>query len=247
MRINTTPRSSWSRSRPVTLAATRVPGSTRVRDSSCDCSPRTRTGPPGTASSRSSAASEPPVSVPVTTTPAPATRKLRSIHSRGRPRSTLGPAASRAEARAARSSSSPMPAGAATSTIGQEAPTVPARCPSTSERASSTSSGSAMSTRVRATTPWRTSSRSSTARCSSDWGIHPSSPATTRRATSNPPTPASMLRTNRSWPGTSTNPTRCPFTSAQANPRSMVRPRSFSSCQRSGSRPVSARTSVDLP
>jgi hypothetical protein len=59
---------------------------------------------------------------------------------------------------------------------------------------------------------------------------------------------ASMVATNRSWPGTSTNATVAPEGSAvQANPRSMVMPRRRSSAHRSGSVPVSARTSVDLP
>ena len=54
--------------------------------------------------------------------------------------------------------------------------------------------------------------------------------------------------TNRSCPGTSTNATSAPEGSVvQANPRSIVMPRRRSSAHRSGSIPVSARTSVDLP
>ena len=59
---------------------------------------------------------------------------------------------------------------------------------------------------------------------------------------------SSMLLTNRSWPGTSTMLTSPPLGRAsQANPRSMVIPRSFSSMRRSGSIPVRAWTRVDLP
>ena len=65
-------------------------------------------------------------------------------------------------------------------------------------------------------------------------------------------TTASMLRTNRSCPGTSTKPNRSrsmdgPGSSAWANPRSMVMPRRFSSCRRSASMPVSALTSAVFP
>ena len=49
-------------------------------------------------------------------------------------------------------------------------------------------------------------SRSTIARCSRVCGITPSSAATTRRTKSIPVAPASMLCTNFSWPGTSTNP-----------------------------------------
>ena len=86
------------------------------------------------------------------------------------------------------------------------------------------------------------------ARCSRVCGITPSSAATTSSARSMPPTPASMFLMKRSWPGTSTMLTsRPPGSVHQAKPRSMVRPRAFSSAQRSGSMPLSASTSVLLP
>src|SRR5690625_7847616 len=57
-----------------------------------------------------------------------------------------------------------------------------------------------------------------------------------------------MSATNRSRPGTSTNETsRAEGNSIQAKPNSMVRPRWRSCAHRSGSMPVKARTSVDLP
>ncbi len=62
-----------------------------------------------------------------------------------------------------------------------------------------------------------------------------------------PPTPASIVRTNFSCPGTSTNAIRVSPTTACAKPSSIVIPRAFSSFSRSGSIPVSARTSVLLP
>ncbi len=61
-------------------------------------------------------------------------------------------------------------------------------------------------------------------KCSRVWGITDSSAATTKRTASMPPAPASMLRTNRSCPGTSTNETRTPSHSACAKPRSIVMP-----------------------
>ena len=72
--------------------------------------------------------------------------------------------------------------------------------------------------------------RRRSARCSSDCGFHPSSAATTNSTSRTGPTPASMLRMNRSWPGTSTNPISRPEGSVHhAYPRSIVSPRRFSS------------------
>ena len=54
--------------------------------------------------------------------------------------------------------------------------------------------------------------------------------------------PATMVRTKRSWPGTSTTLRRAPDgSSSSAKPSSIVMPRSFSSRRRSVSLPVSAR------
>src|SRR5579863_8710712 len=89
-------------------------------------------------------------------------------------------------------------------------------------------------------------------KCSRVCGLMDSSAAMTSNTRSMPPTPASMLRTKRSWPGTSTNPRRkiSPLSagmSAWAKPRSMVMPRRFSSARRSASIPVKALTSAVLP
>ena len=68
------------------------------------------------------------------------------------------------------------------------------------------SGSSTRSIRVSATTAEPTPSRRQISMCSRVWGITDSSAATTSSTTSNPEAPASMLRTKRSWPGTSTKP-----------------------------------------
>ena len=168
--------------------------------------------PPGATTTWSPVATAPSVSVPVTTVPLPLAANTRSTHSRGP--SAVGGRRRRAAARspsAAASASSPRPGGAATGTIGAPARNVPATRSATSSAASSTRSGSSStSTFVRATTPWRTPTSSRIRRCSSLCGFHPSVAATTNRQASTPPTPASMLRRKRTWPGTSTKLTASP-------------------------------------
>ncbi|HSG75252.1 MAG TPA: hypothetical protein VLA30_03865 [Burkholderiales bacterium] len=85
-------------------------------------------------------------------------------------------------------------------------------------------------------------------RCSRVCGITPSSAATTSSARSIPVTPAVMLRTKRSCPGTSMKAMGSPPDCGRyAKPRSIDMPRRFSSGSRSVSTPVSARTSAVLP
>ena len=63
-----------------------------------------------------------------------------------------------------------------------------------------------------------------------------------------PVAPATIVRTNRSWPGTSTSDSRRPEgSSSGAYPSAIEIPRSRSSGSRSVSTPVSARTSAVLP
>lgn len=131
---------------------------------------------------------------------------------------------------------------ALTATAGRSARDVRA---SSARACASAAAGSARSARLITSSPCRTPSAPSAARCSADCGFHPSSAATTIIAAGTGPTPASMFVTNRSCPGTSTNATG--GSSVHANPRSMVMPRRRSSAHRSGSIPVSARTSVDFP
>ena len=100
---------------------------------------------------------------------------------------------------------------------------------SRSRASSIASSGSIRSLRVTTSRPCRTPSATSASRCSPVCGIQPSSAATTSSTAGTGPTPASMVVTNRSWPGTSTNATGPDGRSVQANPRSMVMPRRCSS------------------
>ena len=204
--------------------------------------------PAGSASSESETLTSPPVRVPVTTVPEPLAAKTRSIHSRGRPRSAAGGAATSRSSRAAVRSSAPIPATMSTGTTGASARKVPAVRSATSSRASSIRSSSAWPTLVSATSPRSTPSSSRMRRCSSDWGFQPSVAATANRQASTPLTPASMFFRKRTWPGTSMKAAPRPDGSViDANPRSMVRPRCFSSSRRSGSVPVRARTMVLLP
>ena len=63
-----------------------------------------------------------------------------------------------------------------------------------------------------------------------------------------PVAPATIVRTKRSWPGTSTTPSGRPLgSSSDANPSSIEMPRSRSCGRRSVSVPVSASTSTVLP
>ncbi len=132
--------------------------------------------------------------------------------------------------------------------MGAPSSVVPRRNPSTSSRASSSSSAVTRSAFVSATSPARLPMRFTMSMCSRVCGITPSSAATTRRTMSMPATPASIVRTKRSWPGTSTMPTDAPLgRSSRAKPSSIEMPRSFSSFSRSVSTPVSALTRAVLP
>ena len=96
----------------------------------------------------------------------------------------------------------PSPLGAATAITS---------APGSSSAASSAASAeSARSDFVIATTPVETPSAFSTAACSRVCGITPSSAATTIRNRSIPVAPATIVRTKRSWPGTSTTDSRRP-------------------------------------
>ena len=128
----------------------------------------------------------------------------------------------------------------------------PRRKSPTSERTTASVSASTRSLLVSTVRPRRTASSRQISKCSRVCGLMPSSAATTNSSRSTPPAPASMLRTKRSCPGTSTNPRRNrppagADSSMWAKPRSMVMPRRFSSARRSASMPVSAFTSLVLP
>ena len=251
--VSTCPRRRSSVDSPARLTATRVPGSASSRSRRCVCRPRMRAvGPSGVASTLSPTRSRPSSSVPVTTVPKPAIVKTRSMPSRGRPMSRGSGVPSRAASSVSFSASRPCRSpdgGAAVRTIGAPASVVVSISVRTSSSTrSSQPASSTMSHFVSATTAWSTPSRSRISRCSRVCGITPSSAATTNSARSMAPAPASMWRTKRTWPGTSTMETsRAEGRVSQAKPSSMVRPRSCSSRRRSGCVPVSASISADLP
>jgi hypothetical protein len=240
------PRAGPSAGMPRRLSATRATPLTEATGSFSDSMPRILAGRmDGVSSSSWPDRMVPAGSVPVTTVPLPRMLNDRSTHSRtGAAASGTGSEATR-RASAARSSGSPAPVTALTATASTEPRLVRETCSSACRVAAP---GSARSQRVTASRPWRMPTASMAARCSADCGIQPPSAATTTSTAGAGPTPASMFGTNRSWPGTSTNATRSPPGNViQANPRSMVRPRRRSSAHRSGSIPVSARTSADFP
>ena len=128
----------------------------------------------------------------------------------------------------------------------------PRKKSSISSRTTSSVSASTRSDFVRTTIPRGIASSRQISKCSRVCGLLPSSAAITSSTISMPPTPASMLRTNRSCPGTSTKPSRSfspesDNSSRLAKPRSIVIPRRFSSSSLSASTPVSALTKVVLP
>ena len=211
-----------------------------------DSRPRILTGrSDGVSSSSCPLVSVPAGSVPVTTVPLPLMLNDRSTQSRtGAAGSGTGSAATRRPS-ASRRSGSPAPVTALTATAGT-APRLVREMWSSASRIAGP--GSARSLRVTASRPSLMPTASMAARCSADCGIQPPSAATTNSTAATGPTPASMFGTKRSCPGTSTNATRSPPGSlVQAKPRSMVSPRRRSSAHRSGSIPVSARTSADFP
>ena len=81
---------------------------------------------------------------------------------------------------------------------------------SISSRTAATRASSTRSVLVMTKMPRATPRRWRMSRCSSVCGITPSSAATMKSTRSMPCAPASMLRMKRSWPGTSTTPTRSP-------------------------------------
>ena len=204
--------------------------------------------PPGSMMTGSPTEMSPSSSVPVTTAPNPEMENARSIGIRERPWSEIGGRSSISESIRVRNSSTPSPVSAETGAIGEPASAVSASNSAISSSTRASHSSSTRSVLVSATRPRSMSSRSRMSRCSRVWGMTLSSAAITRRARLMPPTPASMFLMKRSWPGTSTMLTARPDGSShQAKPRSMVRPRAFSSAQRSGSMPESACTRALLP
>ena len=188
------------------------------------------------------------MSVPVTILPAPTAANARSIHRRGRLTSGAEGAVSVILSMARRRLSNPFLLIESTQIIGADSRKVPIVRSSTSIFAISIVSSSTKPVCVRTTIPCVMPKSSRIRKCSSDCGFQPSGAATTNMHASTDPTPASMFFKNLMCPGTSINEICLPEgNSVNAKPRSMVRPRSFSSLKRSGSVPVNARTKVDLP
>ena len=196
----------------------------------------------------------PATSVPVTTVPNPFMLNTRSMGRRGRALESLAGISAAAATRACFKRSNPAPDTELTGIMGalRAERNDPRRNSSTSNFTTSSVSRSTRSDFVSTAMPRRTASSRQMSKCSLVCGLIPSSAATTSSTKSIPPTPASMLRTKRSWPGTSTKPRRIgspsgPVRSRCANPMSMVMPRRFSSSRRSVSIPVRAFTKAVLP
>ena len=235
-------------SAPVRLTATRCPARASDRPSPCTCRPRTfTTRPDGCNRSSSSTLSRPTMSVPVTTVPKPFMEKTRSIGSRGGPSHGRAPADRANVASVRRRSGSPAPVRADTARTGAPSRNEPATRSWASSLTTSSVAGSARSDFVMTTSPEGTRSRRQISKCSRVCGMIDSSAATWSMTRSMPPAPASMFRTKRSWPGTSTNDRATPSSIVWANPSSIVIPRAFSSRRRSGSVLVKASTSELLP
>nr|WP_255448359.1 hypothetical protein [Telmatospirillum sp. J64-1] len=157
------------------------------------CSERTRTSrPDGVSNSRSPTETWPLKAVPVTTTPAPARVKARSTASRNPP-SALRRVMAAFSDRQEEMTSTPRPSRTEVRMIGASARPVPDSRARMSAVTAARRSSSTKSALVRATIPCDRPSRSRICRCSTVWGITPSSAATTSKAKSRPETPASML------------------------------------------------------
>ena len=238
---------------PAKFSAVRCPAVAVSADRPCTSMPRTRARwRCGKISISDSLLTAPATSVPVTTVPKPFMVNTRSMGSRKYAEESFAGTSLATRASSRLSSSTPAPAFELTAITGASARNEPRKKSATSKRATAKVSSSTRSALVSTVMPRRTANSRQISKCSRVRGLIDSSAAITNSTTSMPPTPASMLRTKRSCPGTSTNPRRSfspprPENSRWANPRSMVMPRRFSSCNRSASIPVSALTSAVLP
>ena len=170
--------------------------------------------------------------------------KFRSTGIRNTPRSGFASTFFARSIIACRNSGTPRPVSAETGIIGAPSRKEPLTISPTSSLTSSIHSSSTRSALLMATRPLLMPIKRHISKCSRVCGITPSSAATTSTTRSMVLAPASMCRTKRSCPGTSMTVMSVP---RKAKPRSVVIPRSFSSFRRSGSVPVRALTSADLP
>ncbi|HTQ76624.1 MAG TPA: hypothetical protein VMI15_01235 [Burkholderiales bacterium] len=194
-------------SMPARLSARRCPARPARAGALWAWIERTRAAAPASSARTSPpAATSPLIAVPVTTSPAPAMVKQRSTLMRKLPRAARTAVARAAASRCARRAARFSPVAEETANTGEPASAVPSSSAPISAAASRARSAGTRSILVSATAPRATPSRSRIERCSRVCGIGPSSAATTSSARSIPATPASMLCTKRSWPGTSTKP-----------------------------------------
>ena len=201
----TAPGGTSSRSIPTSAAATRLPAPACSASSPWTCSERMRASrPDGSMVTVVPGASVPDQSVPVTTVPMPCKVNERSTGRRARPPPLRDGVSAAAVRSAVSRSSRPAPVGAETGTIAASGNGVAASATRTSSAAATRRASSTRSAFVSATTAWRTPSRARIARCSVVCGITPSSAATQINARSMPVAPPTIVRTKRSWPGTST-------------------------------------------
>lgn len=247
--VSIIPRAMSLCSIPARFTAVRCPASARLAAFPCTCTPRTRSfRAAGCSSTSCSTAIVPAVNVPVTTLPNPFIANDRSTGSRidcRDARSATRPANSRSTPR---NSSIPSPVRALTPTTGAPSRNDPATNSSTSISTNSINSPSTKSDFVITTTPVRNPNSRQMSKCSLVCGFTDSSAATTSITKSIPVAPATIVFTNRSCPGTSTNPARTPPPNSNgANPSSIEIPRRFSSASLSVSTPVNAAASAVLP
>ena len=194
------PRPTCDRSTPGRLTATRRPASARSTGSSCTSTLRTRTSKPaGSTRSVSPAPTEPDQSVPVTTVPMPASVNERSMKSR------VGPGrGGRLSGDGGQRLTELLQPRARAGADGQDGDSGH-ELASLLERERELGRSSTASAFVTATTPRSTPSRRRMARCSCVCGRAPSPASMTSRKRSMPVAPATIVRTNRSCPGTSTS------------------------------------------
>ena len=146
------------------------------------------------------------------------------------------------------SSLNPRPLRASVTMRGASSTAVPTKSVFMRVRDASSIDGGTVSALVTTTMKLRTPKRVKMPRCSRVCGMTPSFASTTKRTILRPGRPATIFFINFSCPGTSTIPVRVPSgRSNQAKPKSIVRPRRFSSAVRSVSIPVKAFTRVVLP
>ncbi len=225
--------------------AARSPAVTFSTVSLCDCKPRILTSFWWGRSSRLVPTCVSPESTePVTTVPKPFIVNERSTGIQNIPRSRSSFKFASSFSSSDLSSEIPSPVVEETAIMGAVAKNVSWTKLLTSSLTRLNHSASTRSLFVIAMIPFLMRKILRMSRCSLVCGITPSSAATTNNTRSTVLTPATILRMNFSCPGTSMIVALSPM---WANPKSMVKPRAFSSFKRSVSTPVRTFTNAVLP